>query len=61
MTYWWTVFEAYREMLMEARQAQQECLDLIGKRRFEDAKKAGQSRDGYYDCALTALKLLEGA
>lgn len=58
MTYWWTVFEAYREMVMEAQRSQQECLELIGKWRFEDAEKAGQARDGYYDCALTALNLL---
>lgn len=58
MKYWDMIFEAYQEMVMAAQLAQQECLSLIDEWRFDEAKKIGQSRNGYYECAKTALKML---
>ena len=58
MKYWEMIYEAYREMVMAAQLAQQECLALLEEWRFDDAEKVGQSRTGYYECAIAALKLL---
>ena len=58
MEYWEMVFEAYKELVMAAQLAQQECIALIGERRFQESKKIGQSRDGYYECAQTAIGML---
>lgn len=58
MKYWEMIWEAYYEMRMAANLAHQECMGLLEKRRFDEAKKVGQSRTGYYDCAIAALNLL---
>lgn len=58
MKYWEMIQEAYREMIMAAQLAQQECLALIEEWRFDDAEKVRQSRTRYYECAIAALNLL---
>lgn len=52
------VWSMYLEFVFAAQLAQQECLELIGKRRFSDAENVGKSRDGYYECAIQAIALL---
>lgn len=58
MKYWELIFEGYLEMLMAACMAQQECISMIDQRRYDEAMKAGQSRDGYYDCAIIAINMM---
>jgi hypothetical protein len=52
------VWTMYLEFVFAAQLAQQECIGLIEKYRFSEAGKAAVSRDGYYDCAMMALKML---
>ena len=58
MSFWDMILTAYEEMCMAANLAHQECITLLDKRRFDEAKKFGESRTGYYECAIAALNLL---
>lgn len=52
------VWEMYLEMVSAAQMTQVECLEMINKRRTDEAARLGESRDNYYDCAITAIGML---
>lgn len=53
------VWELYLEMVCAAHMAHLECLSMIEQNHFDEAEILGESRNKYYDCAITAVGMLK--